>query len=463
MRQNQKAFYFFTFSFFLFLIFPSLLRDGMFMDGVLYATVAKNLASGIGDFWNLKLTETLYPLFQEHPPLAFGLQSIFFKVLGSSYLVERIYSFTTFIVTAFLILKIWKLLAPNRSEMGWLPIFLWFCIPLTAWSASNNMLENTLMIFTSLSAYYILKHFLFQKHYYLILAAVFLLLGVLTKGLVALFPLAIPFIIFIFKKEFQFQKFVIISFILTIYLLSFFAALFLLIPESFDSLLAYFNNQIVGSLKNIQTVDSRFFIIFRLLKELIPIFVILILLYMISYKKPKSNLNLDSWFFVMIAIGLSAVIPIMISMKQSGFYINAAFPFFALGFAYLIKDKLFNLLNSIKNYSLFTIFSKLLLICAIILNLMQIGKIGRDENKLIAVYSSIEIIPKNSIIGISDDIRVDWSLNGYFYRYGNISLDAKNKFKHTYYFSTKNIIEDTSDTYKLIQPYNNEYYLYKKK
>ena len=56
----------------------------MFMDGVLYATMAKNLANGIGTFWQSHMSEIIFPAFINHPPLAIGLESIFFRILGDS-------------------------------------------------------------------------------------------------------------------------------------------------------------------------------------------------------------------------------------------------------------------------------------------------------------------------------------------------------------------------------------------
>ena len=39
------------------------------MDGLMYSAISKNLANGIGTFWNPYLSETLFPEFHEHPPL----------------------------------------------------------------------------------------------------------------------------------------------------------------------------------------------------------------------------------------------------------------------------------------------------------------------------------------------------------------------------------------------------------
>ena len=47
--------------------------EGMFMDGLYYATIANNLANNIGSFWFLHFTNTEFPIFHEHPPLAFGM------------------------------------------------------------------------------------------------------------------------------------------------------------------------------------------------------------------------------------------------------------------------------------------------------------------------------------------------------------------------------------------------------
>ena len=64
---------------------PNLISEGMFIDGVTYASISKNLANGLGDFWHLHYTQTLYNQFFEHPPLAFGMQASFFKLFGENY------------------------------------------------------------------------------------------------------------------------------------------------------------------------------------------------------------------------------------------------------------------------------------------------------------------------------------------------------------------------------------------
>ncbi|MDR1182885.1 MAG: hypothetical protein LBL13_13005, partial [Bacteroidales bacterium] len=67
-------FYFFVAGVCLIIISPHALSDGMFMDGLIYSTIAKNMANGLCSFWEPHFTTTCHANFYEHPPLAFGLQ-----------------------------------------------------------------------------------------------------------------------------------------------------------------------------------------------------------------------------------------------------------------------------------------------------------------------------------------------------------------------------------------------------
>ena len=80
----------------------------MFVDGVTYASIARNLSEGRGSFWSPSYTATIYPQFHEHPPLGFWLQSLWFRVLGDHGYVERAYALAAAAGTAWLIAVIWR-------------------------------------------------------------------------------------------------------------------------------------------------------------------------------------------------------------------------------------------------------------------------------------------------------------------------------------------------------------------
>ena len=99
MTKTFSPFLIMVLSIFILLCAPALFTEGMFMDGLMYATVAKNLAHGEGSFWFLKFSDTYLTSFHEHPPLIFGLQSLCFNLFGDSVLVERFFSFFTYIIS----------------------------------------------------------------------------------------------------------------------------------------------------------------------------------------------------------------------------------------------------------------------------------------------------------------------------------------------------------------------------
>jgi len=58
------------------------MRLGIHGDGIEYATVAMNMADDVGTFWKPYLDDAIHPVFHEHPPLGFWIQSIFFRIFG---------------------------------------------------------------------------------------------------------------------------------------------------------------------------------------------------------------------------------------------------------------------------------------------------------------------------------------------------------------------------------------------
>jgi hypothetical protein len=104
--SQTLPFYLFVAGIFLMIVCQDLFSNGMFLDGLVYSTISINLANGLGSFWNPHFTATLMPDFHEHPPLAFGIQYIFYKLLGESRFIEKLYSLLTVVIVGFIILKI---------------------------------------------------------------------------------------------------------------------------------------------------------------------------------------------------------------------------------------------------------------------------------------------------------------------------------------------------------------------
>ena len=134
---------------------PLLLTRGMSLDGVIYATISRNMALGMGEFWHPAFTDD-GNRFIDSPPLAFLLESVFFCALGDRWWVERLYSLSTALPTGCILVLIWRRLAHGSGELrnfAWLPLALWLSMPSWYWIYRNNYLENTLGIFTALAVH----------------------------------------------------------------------------------------------------------------------------------------------------------------------------------------------------------------------------------------------------------------------------------------------------------------------
>jgi 4-amino-4-deoxy-L-arabinose transferase-like glycosyltransferase len=461
-------FYLFTAGLFLIIVSKDLLSNGMFLDGLIYSTVSKNLADGIGSFWNPHFTATFLSDFHEHPPLAFGIQSLFYNLLGESRYIDKLYSLLTVIIVGYVILRIWKRLGYRN---GWIPLFIWILTPTVFWASYNNLLENTLTIFTSLS---VLFYLIYQKngnYFNIFLSGLMLSLGFLTKGFVAFFPWTFPVLLWLFLRKNSFGKMAIDSIGIIIFTLIPLILIVLILPDAGQSLKKYIDNQVINSLKNIVTVKSRFDIGYRLLNELLlPAGLCLLFGIWGRIKKvPGAFLHENiSKSLLFLSLGLTGVLPIMISLKQSGFYIVPTYPFFAIAtsiFIYPFIEYLLLRLNfKSKAFRVFNWIGYGLFAAGIVLSLCFNNGYSRDKDKIKEIYSILPEIPKGSIINISPEIFDDWSLHAYFARFKNISLDPEPANKREFLLIKSEFFSDTINRgYTKVELNITDYQVFKRK
>jgi 4-amino-4-deoxy-L-arabinose transferase-like glycosyltransferase len=430
-----------------------LFTNTMFVDGLIYSTISHNLSLGIGSIWDLHFTKTMYNDFHEHPPLAMYIQSWFYPIFGESRLVDKIHSLTMIILHAFLIIQLWKTISKSK-EISWVPVLLWVVTPVVFWSSSNNMLENTLSLFTTLSVLFMFKSQQKQWFLYVLLSGLFISLGFLTKGFVAFFPLILPFFIWLFLRNMSFSKLFFTSLLLVLFAVLPIFILFLISPAAQQAIFAYIEIQVVKSVSSIVTVDSRFFIVKRLFSELLVSLSICLIVYF-SVKKRAANFQTKHantpTIFVFLALGLSAVLPIMISMKQSGFYILPSYPFFMIACTLLFEKEFLYLTRylttagKIINRFTFTVFS--LLAVGIILSTYFGFGYGKDKSKVHDMEKIIQVVPEKTMVTICPNLVEDWSLFAYYKRYKLIDFDP-NHFRK-YLLTNKNSCTD----FKIPQDY----------
>jgi 4-amino-4-deoxy-L-arabinose transferase-like glycosyltransferase len=448
---------------------PSLFSEGMFMDGLFYSTISRNLAEGQGTFWDLYFSNSYFTHFYEHPPLAMGIQSLFFRVFGDSIFVERFYSLIIYFLSLYVLSKTWiSIVSVEYSKYYWLPLFLFSITGVVGWSVSNNMLENTMTLFVLLSFYLTIKSLDAAKSsirfLFILLAGISLFLGFLTKGFVALYPLTSLFFYFIFTKKITFARGILGSFVMLFGLITPILFLYLFNEEAITSLLKYFNNQVAGSIKNVSTVNSRFWILWSCFQQLIPVFLFMGVVILFARRIKKIKYKLQDSFYPVLFVGLSGVIPIMISLKQRDFYIVSAYAFICLAISLLLLPYVSQIILRLESYSRYNYWikkvSSSLLIISLVIIVFQYNRIGRDVKMITDVKKISEIVPEKSIISIPNSLSNNWSLRGYFARYNHIGLTPNPNLKlETHYFLSDR--EERIEGFKKVDSLGlSTYYLY---
>lgn len=460
------------------LIVPVLIQDGMFMDGLLYTCVSKNLSLGQGSFWKPYIMDSWMksgsPYFIEHPPLVFGIQSVFFRILGTGIHTERIYSFLTAIITIYLIVLTWNQINKNNHELKrfiWLPVLFWISIPVCFWSYQNNMQENTMGIFTLLSVYLSLLALSRQKTagiILLIFSGVSIFLASFSKGIPGLFPLTIIFLYWLIHREISFQK--MLSYSMIIFLVPVIIYFLLMLnKDAYESLSFYIINRAFHRIQSVSTVSTRFYIAWRLLLELLPVLIVCILLYIV-FRLKKIRLGFNKYqinnIFLFFLIGCCGSLPIMISHTQKGFYMVASFPFFAIALALAISpglNDLFVKLNMSKKSSfVLKAFSSLILIATITYSGLQAGKTSREKKILYDIHLFGKYLDNDIVISLDPKFCQEWKLLFYMIRYYNINMDTSETV-HRYYLTDNKNYDAVSSSYEKVPLKTKKYFLYKLK
>ena len=341
-----------TISFIAMTFIPRSFDDALFVDGLAYASIARNMAIGLGTFWEPFFAESFWLAFNdrcsffcEHPPLMFGLQSLLFRILGDTTAVENLYNAIVLIVTMVLIHLIWKQLFKNQpglSGFSWLAVLFWYGFRIVWWSVPNNLLDTTMAAFCLGACYFQLLAFSGSKFsiVYWGVSAIMIVLACLTKGPVGLFPLAFPVVYaFVYGKSFMQQACIGVSILLSLF--SLLLTILLLYPPAQYFLTNYFQGQVVLALlqkreKISNHWTAHLYLVRLLLINIIPHILIFFTLSVNSLRGKfpiKLSTETKKVCLLTLLISLSIILPMLASVKQADYYLMPAFPFIGLFFA----------------------------------------------------------------------------------------------------------------------------------
>jgi len=442
---------------------PDAFQHGLFMDGTQYAVVAKNLSNGSGSFWFPFLSPTWNRegmiSFMEQPPLFYLLESLFFKVFGNAFWVEKLFCFSCLLLSIILIQATWKLLYKERPELkalSWLPIILWFSSPTVSWVFRNNLIETVLSVFVLASVYFCLKSALSlgnSKWMYLIFSGLFIFCGTLTKGIPALFPVIVPILLVVFERDFTIKKAFIFTIVLVLLPLIIYTFLWWTNINARESLSFYFEHRLLSRIENEPTVNNRFVVLFWMLLDILPMLGLVTLPFLVFRSKTTLNFETKKHRAIVLlffCIGLAGVLPLCLTKVQREMYYVPAIPFFALALSHFSAPRIFHVFENwhAQQLNIFKRTLALLLIFWIGYSIYNAGSDARDKEVLEDVRTIGKISGHEGRLYSSYDIYTRWDFQFYLLRYFNISLSGENSAKVYSRVYPKNQMPDTLKGYK---------------
>lgn len=398
------------------LLLPLLFTQGMFFDGLTFASIARNLNEGVGQFWSPQYTPFVHPEYFEHPPFSFAIHSVFYRLFGDQAWVDRFYAYTLYGFSILMIRRIWALLIPS-AHRSWIPQLLWTLTPSVLWVHQNNLLEAPLNA-AVLAVVWLLIEGTWKKNYlWSALAGVLFFLALGIKGPVALFPLMVLPLVAVLFKEFRANA--LISMVVMVLSSSVLFSYFYTYEPDFAKFFeGYINQQLLPSLRGLRGAESSVFLsLGELAKQLVlPVLVLIVL----AWRRGRSYpLRRES--ILMFCIAFSATVPFLFLHRQEHYYFMPSMAFWMLAFGMLyeqapwpwgINRKRWVKYISLMNLGLWSI--------AIILTLYFSKSPSRDKHTIKA-YRSIANDLDLQVIQVYD-LNEFWKDNAIASRYNKLYL-----------------------------------------
>jgi 4-amino-4-deoxy-L-arabinose transferase-like glycosyltransferase len=427
------------------LLLRKLVHQSFFFDGGIYASLARNLAEGTGSAWRLHFSNTLFAVFSEHPPLMMWLESLGFMVFGDTIAVEKSFSLLTFAVSGMLLFKIWTRLHdgdPLMQRAAPLALFMTLVAGRVNWGFANGMLENLLTVFTLCAILLVVTAYdarlnasAIRRMALVFGAGVAIVLALLTKGPVGLFPWAAPMLYWMALRRPAFSAVVLDSIIIAGVIVLFFLLLWSF-DESREASQRYLSAQLLSSLVGERGYNGGGLAAFR--KILLGngySLLILALVFAAGSLWRRASIDpalrrdrLQRSVFLLL-VGCSASLPIAISPRVANFYFNPSLPYFSAGLCALCAPVLMEGLGKLreKGQSRLWMASIGALALGVVVVGVNVGRLGVDRQTIMTARKIVDVVcsgamPCDETISACGKVLEDWALHTYMQRYYKISI-----------------------------------------
>jgi 4-amino-4-deoxy-L-arabinose transferase-like glycosyltransferase len=425
----QRAFRVFVLALFVALTVPRMTQKSMFIDGLLYAVVARNMSVGVGTFWSPTYTPTLAPEWFEHPPLAIGLQALMFRLLGDHLFVERVYSILVFALTGLLIAAIWRRLHPPGYE--WLPLFLWVLPSTVTWAVINNMLEGTQTLFTTAAVLFVIiaarATAAGAAGAWACAAGLASVCAMLAKGPVGAFPLAAPALLLLLPDRPRVGRLLFVTGVMAGVVAC--CALAVVASDAArHSVSEYLRTQLFPSLQGLRETNADPLSAFKHLVMGVVMRMLVIGAVCRAVGRPGEAGSIrTSPAWALLAVGLAASLPVAVSPKMAGNYFLPSIPLFALGCASLMLGSVQSIVaKTARPARGVLLFLAGGLLAASVVVPIAYGPIEPRDTELMRNFDVVgAVMPRAVTIGTCKELDGDWGLHTYASRFFRVSLDPR--------------------------------------
>lgn len=309
-------------------------------------------------------------------------------------------------------------------------MLLFIAFPIVTWAYSNNMLENTMVVFVLLSTLLLMFSLrqvrLGPALLLSALAGLSLFMAVLTKGVHALFPLVLPFFWWLVFRTVSFRRMAWVTFGLIAGVLLSAVLIVGIHDEAVAFMKTYLNNQLFKSLKGQRETANRFSLANKWLQESLAAWAFCLVFLVWKRKKPLLQ---NKTFLFSFGIALCGSLPLLISPKQMGWYLLPSLPFFAMAYGALFGRSAAaaegQVLYSRRGMHAVMALSALLFMGGIAGMILEKGSIRRDRHyHHDFIQQPYAFTPRTQVSVYPISLRKNFGLLAYSQRYFKISLTS---------------------------------------
>jgi 4-amino-4-deoxy-L-arabinose transferase-like glycosyltransferase len=382
--SSAKVLIFFVLTLYFLLLGFKLLRLGIHGDGVEYAAVARNMADGVGTFWKPYLDDTIHPVFHEHPPLVFWIQSHFFRLFGDGPYLEAFYGLLVGLVILACMAWFWHRVRQDFKlpPLGnWWPMLLIVPLPIFTYMMQINRLVSTYTILAIIAAYAAYRSAVGPGHTILfsLISGVLIYLGFIAKGPVAFFTFAVPSLAWLALHS-KPSKAAVSTVVALVVFAIIFAATLYQFPDSADFWRGFWKQQVMASLTSERGAgDSHWYLVERWASEM-AVAVLVAGFFMILTRLSFRQIRFSRQTLFFLLIGLASSLPFLLSTRQHSRYIFQSYPFFVLALAFMtdrIADKIEGILKNKRPVKIGVVIIAAVLFTAAFASMLY----KKDENK----------------------------------------------------------------------------------